>query len=82
VFFLILAATAAVIIAAAEVMFSKWVGLWVFGFCPECNSDAPERDSCPVCHGYHWSYNNGPPSRALRKVWWATYKELNDTSRV
>lgn len=25
----------------------------LFGFCPECNSDAPELGTCKVCEGYH-----------------------------
>ena len=25
--------------------------LYIWNVCPMCNSDAPELDDCPVCHG-------------------------------
>jgi len=34
-----------------------------FGFCPQCNSDAPEMYDCNVC-GYDTKF---PPSKATRK---------------
>jgi hypothetical protein len=36
----------------------KLVGNWRLwrGYCPECNSDAPDVDTCEVCEGYY-----GPP---------------------
>ena len=32
-------------------MYPKILGKWrlLFGFCPECNSDAPKLYDCPVC---------------------------------
>ena len=32
-------------------MYPKILGKWrlLFGFCPECNSDAPKLYECPVC---------------------------------
>lgn len=38
----------------------------LFGFCPKCNSDAPEIYNCGIC--YWWS--DFPPSYDLRKKWW------------
>ena len=45
---------------------SYWVALWRkwWNLCPECNSDAPYRDTCPVC-------NCGDTPR---EVWWIRYK--------
>jgi len=47
------------------------VRLW-FGFCPACNSEAPEMDTCPVCGGYRWA-DEGPPTEYAKREWWARY---------
>ena len=45
------------------------------GFCPLCNSDAPEVYDCPVCSGYQSaSGDKWPPPRATKKRWWRIYK--------
>jgi hypothetical protein len=36
---------------------------YFFGFCPKCNSDAPELYSCPVCQ-----YNEMP-----KYLWWEAF---------
>lgn len=47
---------------------AKWRHLW--HLCPECNSDAPYRDTCPVClcgdvpryrWWARWTYFRNPP---------------------
>jgi hypothetical protein len=76
---IVIIATLAALVLFLEIALSPRIGLFVFGFCPECNSDAPELDTCPVCNGYRWSRHGGPPSRELRKAWWQAYKELHAT---
>lgn len=40
------------------------------GFCPMCNSDAPELDNCPLCEGYHSAKGNDfPPPPVIKKQW-------------
>lgn len=48
--------------------FQKAVGRLrlLFGFCPECNSDGPQRDSCRVCGGYRGYF---PPSETIKDQW-------------
>lgn len=36
------------------------------GFCPSCNSDAPEVDDCPICDSWGGSF---PPPKELRRKW-------------
>jgi cytochrome c5 len=45
--------------------------LW-WGFCPECNSDAPEKDTCVVCRNYQGFH---PPSEEEKAAWWKRFKE-------
>jgi hypothetical protein len=44
-------------------------GRWrlLFGFCPQCNSDAPELYDCVVC-----TYN-----KTKKSDWWDNYKSVN-----
>lgn len=43
--------------------------VWL-GFCPMCNSDAPELDSCPLCEGYHHASGDVfPPPPNIKKQW-------------
>jgi hypothetical protein len=39
-------------------------------FCPECNSDAPELYSCPVCRYYR---GERPPTEKTESVWWLRF---------
>lgn len=50
------------------------VGKWrlLFGFCPKCNSDAPELYDCSVCHWYRTSESGMPTSR-IKKIWWERF---------
>jgi hypothetical protein len=41
-----------------------------FGFCPWCNSSAPELYDCPVCHYYSGKF---PPSKQVKKLWWGVF---------
>ena len=47
----------------------EWRHWW--GWCPSCNSDAPERDICPVCrigYGKPGHTEDGSPVRWIRFV--------------
>lgn len=44
--------------------------LW-WGLCPECNSDAPEVDCCPVCRAFDRMHF--PPTPAQKLEWWNRY---------
>jgi len=47
-----------------------------FNACPLCNSDAPELDSCPLCHGYHSANGDPyPPSREILNRWKKEYRQ-------
>ena len=44
-----------------KILFGRWRNMW--GFCPKCNSDAPEVYTCDVCDGNRDFY----PSKQIRK---------------
>jgi hypothetical protein len=46
--------------------------LWL-GFCPHCNSDAPELYTCPVCYYYQGAY---PPSEETKQLWITKHKAI------
>lgn len=49
------------------------------GFCPMCNSDAPELYDCPTCNYYSSaSGDEFPPPKEIRKKWWKSYKDAVD----
>lgn len=50
--------------------FSAWIRIWVWGFCPACNSDAPKLYDCKVCE---WD-TNSPFNRAKKKEYWNNWK--------
>lgn len=52
----------------AIVTADAWVRLFAFGFCPLCNSSAPEYYDCPVCET-----RSAPITRETRLRWWATF---------
>ena len=39
-----------------------------FGFCPQCNSDAPEKDNCKICDNF-----SGYARKEQRIKWWPNY---------
>lgn len=45
----------------------------LFGFCPECNSSAPEIDNCPVCRNDRTS----PFNRKKRKLYFLRWRVLH-----
>ena len=50
-----------------------------FGFCPMCNSDAPEIYDCPTCNYYSSaSGDKYPPTKETKAAWWKTYKGAID----
>ena len=49
------------------------------GFCPLCNSDAPELYTCPCCNFYSSASGDPfPPTLATKSDWWKTYKAVID----
>ncbi|MCK4782159.1 MAG: hypothetical protein KAV87_00300 [Desulfobacteraceae bacterium] len=59
----------------------RFLGRWALlhGFCPRCNSDAPEVYECAVCKMAHENGQNRlvknhremyPPNRATKAYWW------------
>lgn len=62
----------------------RFNGRWALmhGFCPRCNSDAPEVYTCSVCKMSHVDGQNRPekttrgmypPNRATKALWWYTW---------
>lgn len=52
------------------------------GFCPACNSDAPELDDCPLCDGYHTARGDTfPPPKELKKEWLDVMRGVVRTNR-
>lgn len=49
---------------------SRW--RMFFGFCPACNTDAPETDTCPICEHYRTPH---PPSASTKREWRNRYDE-------
>lgn len=48
------------------------------GFCPMCNSDAPELDNCPLCEGYHSANGDTfPPPASTKKQWLDEIHSIN-----
>ncbi len=51
----------------------SWIRIWIWGVCPECNSDAPKIDNCKVC-----KWDTTSPFRTLKKhEYWDKWK-FND----
>ena len=40
-----------------------------WGFCPQCNSDAPEKDNCKVCDSFY-----GYAEKEQKTKWLSNYK--------
>jgi len=53
---------------------NAWVRINIWGFCPECNSDAPEIDNCKVCN---WD-TGSPFGKSKRAEYWHKYKSLHN----
>jgi len=55
-------------------LLKKLIGRWrlLFGFCPACNSDAPELYDCRVCNWYITS-EMGMPTTETKKIWWEIF---------
>lgn len=53
----------------------KLVAYWraFRGYCPRCNSDAPELDTCLICERWRGSF---PPSNQLAARW--LYKHFEE----
>ena len=53
--------------------FHVWFHRHLFGFCPECNSSAPEIDNCPICHNDRTS----PFNKKKKKRYWLRWRVLH-----
>ena len=56
-------------------------GKWrlALGFCPMCNSDAPELYDCPCCNYYSSASGDPfPPPKYIKDAWWKEYKGAVD----
>jgi hypothetical protein len=54
----------------------------LLGFCPMCNSDAPELYDCPLCEGYQQARGDKfPPPKSLRKEWLDEYRGMKVMKR-
>jgi hypothetical protein len=52
------------------------------GYCPLCNSDAPELDDCPLCDGYHTARGDTfPPPKELKRKWLDEMLDVKRTKR-
>ena len=49
----------------------------LLGFCPNCASDAPKVDTCPLCKDYREAFRKGeaefPPDLSTRGYWLDNY---------
>ena len=55
-----------------ELLIGKWNSAW--GFCPECNSSAPEMDHCDVCKGCRGTPAKKDKVELWRNIWRAKLK--------
>jgi hypothetical protein len=57
---------------------NRFIRCFLWGFCPQCNSDAPAIDTCKVCKGYRSAFDeNNKPKSILKAEWWLRYtKEI------
>ena len=64
----------------AIVFYLKFLKGWhriELGFCPICNSDAPELYDCHFCSGRHSARGDKfPPSREIKDEWIEKYKMI------
>lgn len=44
-----------------------------FGLCPKCNSDAPEKDNCRICHNFY-----GRPTKEEKQKWFKNYINMKN----
>jgi len=55
-----------------------WRHIW--GFCPKCNCDAPECDTCDICYNYankvRGQIGSYPFPKVERAIWWERFKAL------
>lgn len=51
-----------------------FIRCFIWGVCPECNSDAPAIDKCKICKGHRSTYDaNETPKSILKAEWWLRY---------
>lgn len=56
--------------------FNRFIRCFLWGFCPECNSDAPKLYDCKVCH-YYTSGTQGKATSVTKAKWWLNYVKLH-----
>lgn len=61
-------------------LITGWWRCRVWGFCPKCNCDAPECDTCDICRDYaskvRGQIGSYPFPKVERDIWWARFKAL------
>lgn len=58
---------------ALKLLRGWWRHIW--GFCPACNCDAPECDTCPICEDYSGRVRPAFPfPKEERSKWWERFK--------
>jgi hypothetical protein len=57
-------------IKRARLLIRGFIRCRIWSFCPKCNSDAPEKDTCSVCENFY-----GYPGKLLRLFWWFKFKD-------
>lgn len=55
----------------------------LYGFCPLCNSDAPEIYDCPLCEGRHAAKgDNFPPAKEVKAAWRKEWDSVRNVGLV
>jgi len=54
-------------------LINGWIRLWVWGVCPECNSDAPKLYTCPICEYYKY-VPRYKTTKSQKKIAWKRFK--------
>ena len=52
-----------------------WYRLFVWKLCPQCNSDAPEKDTCEVCKMGARRHYPEDLDKKTQQEWWVRFKE-------
>lgn len=52
-------------------LIQAYIRCLIWGFCPKCNSSAPEMDNCTVCQ----NYRETPAPRFIRDMWWRWFRQ-------
>ncbi len=50
-----------------------FIRCFLWGFCPECNSDAPAIDNCPICKNHRAFDEQKVSTEILHATWWLNF---------